>query len=217
MIPVVNNISTFDVFNSSFLPILGHNPLLVFWLIVTGAICLCSSAGRLFLLFVILTTKGLSKGPGTLIITLLVVEMIVCGGLIPLETIEMFVYQLDGQFLNVNCGAFAYFYVSSTMVVLWIMVCLALNRLAAVLFPREYPRFSSKMAIATMLSVSVISGLGICLVGFFHLGIKFDLSSRILRRSRRWKPCTVQDLGCHDILFPGDLSLPHLPDACHEC
>lgn len=142
-------------FSVSAPPVVARELLLI-WLLATENQCECF--WHAFLITLILSSRHLWTGSGTLIVALFFFEVSLCGWHMPLQSFMIYICLTTGSHLEVNCPETMSFYPCTNVTAVWTMVFLAFSRHIAFVWPQVYRRISSKIAVSCMILGNTVLG-----------------------------------------------------------
>ncbi|OQV19308.1 hypothetical protein BV898_06726 [Hypsibius exemplaris] len=130
-----------------------HDPLRT-WFIINLTICGAGALANLLLLTAILSSGAHRRGCGTLIVNIVFIELCMCAVHLPLNTVTTFQAQFHA-YPEWVCPYIHFTFQWTQQAGHWSACFLALNRFVAIVCPIVYPRWTTRVAYAGMISVGV--------------------------------------------------------------
>ncbi|OQV16762.1 hypothetical protein BV898_09119 [Hypsibius exemplaris] len=139
------------------------------WFIFT---VLVSFSGSLLLVLLLLTSfrrRELRSGARVLIIHLMVMQLLICSVLSPVQTIATY-ETLLAHHIRLDCPPLQLLQIGTMYAENWASTLLAVNRYVAVVIPHHYQRMLTKQVLTLMITLPWLMGIGITAPLLFGIG-----------------------------------------------
>lgn len=146
---------------------------LTIWYKVMIFLTIVGTVSNFLLIVTIFSSRKLRSGCGALIANLHLLLLFQCTINMPIVFIAMYQVSLDNPPSKTFCRWTFFVYYVIVQVIDWADMMVGINRFVAICFPFSYPKWTSRRVLISMVVISWIPGLVICLCFLFGVGGMF--------------------------------------------